>query len=147
MIKLIVCSLSDKNGFTFMYVCCASGVMIIGLADRKPVLELFSRFWYRQFGYEVCFPPLLSSALKKLDIQFTDEQFKLKVSVQNALQDGFSKDTQKNIMKAISQVDIFGYPASIQHVCMKYLEAISHSFPNGDKVIETYYHMWFLYNF
>ena len=130
-----------------MCLWCALGTMIIGLGERKAALELFSRFWYRQFGYEVCFPLLLSSTLKKLDISFTDEQFKLKVSVQNALQDGFSKDSQMNIMRTFTQVDVFSYPANIQDVCIKYLEEISHSLPSGDKIIEGYYHILYLYNF
>ena len=130
-----------------MCLWCALGAMIIGLEERKPALELFSRFWYRQFGYEICFPLPLSSTLEKLNISFTDEQFKLKVSVQNALQDGFSKESQMNIMKTFTQVDVFSYPVNILDVCIKYLEAISHSLPSGDKIIETDYHIFYLYNF
>ena len=64
----------------------------------------------------------------------------------DSLQDGFSKNSQKAIMKTLAQVDVFSYPASIQDVCIKYLAAISRSFPSGTNV-ESYYHIFYLYNF
>ena len=65
----------------------------------------------------------------------------------DSLQDGFSKNSQKAIMKTLAQVDVFSYPASIQNVCIKYLAAISRSSPSGTNVVGSYYHIFYLYNF
>ena len=111
--------------------------MIISIAEQKPNLELFSRFWHRQFRFDICYPPKLSSILKTLRIPFSEEVCQHVLNVTECLQDGFSKKSQRYVMNVLTQVDTFKYPPSIIKLCIKYVEAIAKDFScgNGDKVI------------
>lgn len=98
--------------------------MFISLGEQKPFLELFYRFWYRHFKYDVCFPSKLRNVMEKLGISFSEEAEFYSLDLRAALQDRFSKEDQKMVLWGLTQVNTFQYPSAIVEKCIDYLDII-----------------------
>ena len=99
--------------------------MIIALGRQTPDLELFQRFWCKQFNFDVCFRAKLTSILDEMSISYSEETFLYEVDLTECFQNNFEKPHHKCILDIFTQVDTFAYPKSIFQICMDYLRCIA----------------------
>ena len=66
------------------------------------MLELFARFWYRHFRYNVCFPPKLESILETMKCTFSETREGYSIDLLTAgIKSKFSADEQKMLLMGL----------------------------------------------